>query len=365
MISRTPESLIRTLQEVVDRKVPLGKQIRALEELFSLFTTERADLRRTSYLDIPKYRNAYLRYHVPLNFARAAYALAQVRAVFPDVDRLDNVVDLGAGPGSACLATVHSLPENPARQYTLFDRSRAALKIARRLLEASVGSSPNGSGATRRIHAHVTTLPPVPKIPSAALVWMCMLINELGIDSRKGQWPAEFVAHVTDRIPPGSVLILIEPAQRIPGLRLLEVHDAFVSSHDWKVLAPCTHDRTCPLLGIKSRPWCHFHFEWHQHEYVRRIAAPLGLSRSRSSLAFLAVVRAASAEPRFRGEARVIGDIMKVQNDKQGIYVCQDGTRKVLSPPPRGSRRGDIIETKADGGHHRLVPWQPIDKKRT
>jgi len=365
LIYRTPESLIRTLQEVVDRKVPLGKQIRALEELFSLFTTERADLHRTSYLDNPKYRNAYLRYHVPLNFARAACVLAQVRAVFPEVDRLDNVVDLGAGPGSACLATMHNLPENPARQYTLFDRSRAALKIARRLLEASPGPSPDGSGSKRRIRTHTATLPPVPEIPSAALVWMCMLLNELSIDDRRGQWPAEFVAHVTDRIAPGSVLILIEPAQRTAGRRLLEVHDAFIASREWKVLAPCTHDRTCPLLGIKSRPWCHFHFEWHQHEYVRRVAAPLGLSSPRSSLAFLAVVRAASAQPRFRGKARVIGDIMKIQNGKQGVYVCQDGTRKELSPPPRSSRRGDIIETKTDGGHHRLVPWQPIDKKRT
>ncbi len=364
LISSTPETLIHAIQDVVDRAgVPLKKQIRALEELFSLFTAGRARLRRTSYLDDPRYRTAYLRYHVPLNFARAAWVLAQVRAVLPDVDRLEHVVDLGAGLGSASLATLHVLPGAPLREYTLFDRSRAALKVARHLLERSAGPSPGGTAPAIRTRA--ATLPPVPEIPSAALVWMCMLLNELGIDGPKDERPETFVEHVTARIPPGSVLILIEPAQREPGRRLLAVHDAFVASGAWRVLAPCTHDRACPLVAIRSRPWCHFHFEWRHHEYVRRVASPLGLSSPRSSLAFLAVGRGETATPRFRGAARVVGDVMKVGNGGSGVYVCQDGKRKELSPAPRGSRRGDIIETRADGGHHRLLCWQPIDKERT
>ena len=114
MISKTPDLLIRTLQESIDQKsASLKKQILALEELFSMFTTERPQMRRTSYLDIPKYRNAYLRYHVPLNFARASCALTQVRKVYPEVDRLEEIVDLGAGPGSS-----------GKRSATLFEQAR-------------------------------------------------------------------------------------------------------------------------------------------------------------------------------------------------------------------------------------------------
>lgn len=363
---RTPESLIRALQGIPDRPaVPLRKQIQALEELFSLFTTERAQLRRTSYLDIPKYRSAYLGYHLPLNFARCACALSQVRAAFPEVDRLDQVVDLGAGPGSASLATAYTLPAVPARRYALYDRSRGALKIARHLLERCAGAGAVEPGAVSRVHTHATTLPPLPDIPSPALVWMSMLLNELGVDERKGPRSADVVDHVTARIPPGSVLIVVEPAQREAGRRLLAVHDALVASRAWNVLAPCTHDRPCPLVRIRTRPWCHFHFEWHQDEPVRLVSEPLGLSSARSSFAFLAVGRGDPVVPRFRGGARVIGDTMKVRNGAKGVYVCQDGTRKVLSPPPPDTCRGDIVEVGADGARRRWLAWATDRAERT
>ncbi len=359
MISKTPDLLIRTLQESIDQKsASLKKQILALEELFSMFTTERTRMRRTSYLDIPKYRNAYLRYHVPLNFARAACALTQVRKVYPEVDRLEEIVDLGAGPGSASLASLYTLPPTPARRYTLYDRSRAALKVARHLLDSNAKRGDAKSPAVTEIRTHAASLPPLPRIPSAALVWMSMLLNELGVGDRKGPTLTNLAARLTTEIPPGSVLLLVEPALRAPGRDLLRLHDALVLSRAWQVLAPCTHNRECPLLRVKGNSWCHFHFEWQPAEYVRRVAAPLGLSPSSSSLAFLAVKRTDSISDKFKGCARIIGDVMKVRNDERGVYVCKDGKRQLLSPPPRPGGRGDIVETRENGKHRRLVSWR-------
>lgn len=358
----TPRELVAAIEEEVGAAgVSLRRQVDALEELHSLFTSERSRARGLSYLDIPKFRNAYLRYHLPLNVARAECVIREILAASPAAAALPTVVDLGAGPGSASIATSLALPPlegveagSGARTYILRDRSRAALRIGARILarlapreRVVTSAGPIVSGSSRGGRGGRGRSPAPLRIPPRSLVWLSMVLNELGSGGRRrwlgeglGEGPGEGTSghggeardgrdagdegsrgrdagagepagERVDRggldperileglardLEPPSIVAIIEPALRGPGRDLLRLHDAAIAAGDWRVLGPCTHQLRCPLLRLHDRPWCHFHFRWDAPPFVRAVADPLGLECEESSLAFLILERAEAAE---------------------------------------------------------------------
>ena len=356
-----PDPLMRMLRDEVETtKVSRNAQARALEDLFKLFTQQRSTIARNDYLSVPRYRNAYLRYHFPLNFARAAYALQKVAEVYPRITELDQLIDLGAGPGSAALATLFSLPSKK-RNYVLYDRSRAALGVARRLVDgcrADAGVKRDlGSFQTRRLQ-----LPTIPTSSEGTLLWIAMVYNELGSNRRDGPKAEAFAERLTRSTRPGSVVLRVEPALRGPTIELMRLHDALIARPGWRVLAPCTHEAPCPLLEIRSKPWCHFHFRWRPPEFTRHAAESLGLKSPQASLAFLALERTGAQSlsddakaKRSPRRARVISDKMTSSTGKPMFYICAEGARNQLKSPPQPCWRGDLLEQAQGGTYRRLA----------
>ncbi|MEM7233046.1 MAG: small ribosomal subunit Rsm22 family protein, partial [Planctomycetota bacterium] len=346
---RSPPGLLQALQAEADAaRVSTGRQIRALQELFQRFTKERQALNKSPhYLDDPGLRLAYLRYHVPLNVARSTCALGAAVRAKPEIADWNRVVDLGAGPGTSALATLSSWRSARSAEILLTDRSRNALQVGRRLLAAcaSAREYPNPV-----VHTKVERLPNLPEIREKSIVWMSMVLNELVGTARKRFDPGVLVRRLEAAIPAPSVLIIVEPALRIPSRRLLDVREHLIASPKWRVLAPCTHAETCPLIEIRDRPWCHFHFDWHPGPWVDEVAKPLGLEARHGALSYLVVERVSPREsPRNATTspqaARVIGDHMHVRGKKGGgIYICTSGERELLENPPEDIGRGDVID---------------------
>lgn len=340
----TPPSLIQVLEEEV-AKIPVSRnrQVEALHDLFRRFTSERGSSSRLSYLDDPRLRSAYFRYHLPLNVARMTWALEQTIAATPTLGALPQVFDLGAGLGSASLAAWLTLPHLQGRRYALADRSRAALGVARRLL---VAVSKGDAGSPLGIECR---LPALPRIPGPSLILASMVLNELEGGRRGGRDVGLFLEGLERAAPPGSVLVIVEPALREPGRALLGLHDAAIRSPAWRVLAPCMHGSPCPLIPLRDRPWCHFKLRWEVPRVVREVAEPLGLEAEEPALAFLSLerVEVATPPPAAPGLARVIGDAMVVAGGKMGAYICRDGRREVLqaNPPPL---RGTVISLSGE-----------------
>jgi ribosomal protein RSM22 (predicted rRNA methylase) len=367
-IQETPHALVAAVEEEI-RSIGASRarQVKALERLHELFTSGRSRMRSVSYLDDPALRNAYLRYHLPLNAVRGTFVLGQILEVHPSVGALTEVVDLGAGPGSASLASLLSLPGDMPRKYLLHDRSRAGLALARRLLARCTEGSPTDSGSVK-ISTRVGSLPRLPRIPRQALVWLSMVVNELEAASRRGFDTEVFLGHLAKAVEPPSVVIIVEPALRSPGRDLLRLHDLALRSGAWRVLAPCTHQASCPLLSGRDRSWCHFHFRWKAPPFVREVADPLGLDHAQPSVAYLALERLVGPS---RGEAhtgkraRVIGDLMPIAGGRRGVYICRDGRRELLESAPGDTRRGDVIEVpERKGASQRGRGGQPPGRHR-
>lgn len=348
-----PSSIERAIElELADDRSSRQRRVAALRELFVLFTQERARLGRLSYLDDPGLRGAYLRYHLPLNLARAACALAETLRAHPALSELRRVVDFGAGLGSASLATLAGLPPAP-REFILFDRSQAALQGAARLLAASAPA-----GAQPVVTTQKLLLPRLPRSLGKALVWLAMVLNELAPNRKGGAAASDLLESLADRLEEGSVLIVVEPALRGPGRQLLRLHDDALESGRWRALAPCTHQRSCPLLATRDRSWCHFHFSWSAPPIVREVAEPLGLEHARPALAYLALERTGRRRKASRGDddrarARVVSDPMRAERGEHCLYVCRDGKRETLFLTAREIEsasgrsplaRGDILE---------------------
>jgi ribosomal protein RSM22 (predicted rRNA methylase) len=347
-LSTPPELVSAIEEELAATRGSAADDSRALERLFRIFTSERGRLRGRSYLDDPALRRAYLRYHLPLNAARAAFVLAEALRIEPSIALLEEVVDLGAGPGSASVAALLGLPAAPARGYTLVDRSRSALEIARRILErsASLGREDAAVGGLREVRTTAGSLIPLPAFPRRALVWLSFVLNEAGVGARRGPDAAGFLRAMAKRLDPGSAVLVLEPALREPARSLLSVHDAAAESGDWRVLAPCTHQRSCPLLRERDRSWCHFRLEWRAPDIALESARPLGLGRDPPALSYLVLLRGPPLAASSPGTARVIGDPMRVRGGKTAVYICRDGSRELLEDPAPGVERGAVIDVE-------------------
>ena len=332
----TPPSLVEALSaELKQVKVPLARQIGSLRQLFELFTNDRKRLRSFAYLDDPKLRGAYLRYHLPLNAARVSYALQQAALIEPRLLQVNRVVDLGSGPGSAALATAEILGRPDEVRYQLFDRSLGALGVSRRLF-------PNGTA----VRATKWLLPSLPELPAGGLVLLSMVLNELLTGGRKDA-SADLVARLTPGFAPGTFMLVIEPALRGPARDLMQFRDAAVRSGCWRVFAPCPHQKDCPLLKVMDRSWCHFRFRWDAPDLVRRVADPLRLEYAQPSLAYLAMERIDPDAPRVatkqKTQARIISEPFAFEGRETGIYLCADGRRELVKPVPSPWHYGDVV----------------------
>ena len=336
-LTTAPEMVAAIRAEIERLRVPLPKQMTSLRQLFEMFTTDRGRLRSFGYLDDPKLRGAYLRYHLPLNAARVTYALTQSAAIEPRILQVPRIVDLGAGPGSAAWAaglqmTAAGTPSaGRVPDIHLYDRSTGALGLSRRLFPANW-----------TVRTNKWMLPALPDIPNGSLVLLSMVLNEL-LSGDRGERTAELVDALTRSCSAGTFVLIVEPALRGTGRDLMQFRDTALHTGQWRVIAPCTHAKDCPLLAASDRSWCHFRFAWDAPDFVQRIADPMRLEYQNPSVSYLALERVANATPqRGIGKARVIGEPMPIENGP-GIYICTDGRRELVSPIPAAWHRGDVV----------------------
>lgn len=175
--------------------------------------------------------------------AALAYALARMPATHAAISRvfaeLDDrapgwvprtILDAGAGPGTATWAAREFWPEAGA---TLLDRNPAFLALAETLSSGDVETIPGNLGTTG--------------VGPADLVVAGYALTEIP-DGSLGPVTAWLWAATA------AVLVIVEPGTPRDYERLMGVRDALIGAGA-QVLAPCPHDRACPLA---PPDWCHF-----------------------------------------------------------------------------------------------------------
>jgi len=227
-----PHGLQSGIDEIV-APVPATELERAARALSDRYRTGGRDAARAARTatDVA----AYLATRAPATYAAVEDVCRRVRLARPDWAPA-SVLDLGAGPGIASWAALATWPA--ITEVTLVE-AEPAMVAAGRLLAA-------GGGDALRT-ARWDASPLGSSTVTADLVLASYLIGELD--------PAElgsFVDHAWSLA--ADTLIVVEPGTTDGYRRILGVRDAVLAAGG-SVLAPCPHERRCPL---PAGDWCHF-----------------------------------------------------------------------------------------------------------
>ncbi len=251
------------------------------------------------------------------------------------------VTDWGAGPMTALLAMwVAGTLEQVHVHYHAVEKQGEMLVWGRRLLEDV------GAGRIARIAGHTEELDPAagaeltdhgeqePSVPNDGrtdVLIVSQAYNEwLPARGRSDEMARSFAKLVTRSLRPNGELLLMEPANRVASWGVMVLREALLDL-GMKVLAPCTHDRTCPLISSDLARWCHFRVPVSEHEAMRPLLKLSGVERGTLAFSFLHARHPGELVPRLedlsepdrRGVARILGDPIKLP-DGRGVYACGD-----------------------------------------
>ncbi len=223
-------SLPQTLAGAIDAELAphAAKDLRAAAQALSEAYRNKSGIPRTLS---PIERAAYLAVRFPSTFAVAAAVWLEFSRSVPN-RAITSVLDIGAGPGTASLATQDQLPAGT--RYTLIERDSGWRQTAERLARASkldVQFQPGTFGTKTATHDVVVACYALGELPASE--------QPAAIDSL---WQAT-----------ASALIVIEPGTP-KGFELVRSVREHTLERDAHAAAPCTHNLTCPM---SANDWCH------------------------------------------------------------------------------------------------------------
>lgn len=171
---------------------------------------------------------AYLVTRAPATHAALCAVFARLAEAVPDFAP-GNLLDVGAGPGTASWAAREAWP--PLAAVTMIEPNATFRDLAARLMpDAEIVSGRLGMD-----------------LPRADLVTAGYVLAELpeaaAGDTARQLWNAA-----------SQVLVLVEPGTPAGFARIRAARAALIEAGG-HVAAPCTHEEACPLKGDD---WCHF-----------------------------------------------------------------------------------------------------------
>jgi ribosomal protein RSM22 (predicted rRNA methylase) len=228
-----PAELSRAIEEFTTGVASAELSLAAAE----LTASYRGERRSRPQLD-GTHRAAYLITRLPATYAVLSRILRESKLRIPDL-RVQSMLDLGAGPGTAMWAAATQFPE--LSSCALVEDREEWIAIGKRLATGS-GRAAIRSADWRR-ESVAGGIPP----GQFDMVTMSYLLNELRSVERLA------IIHATwERT--GKMLLIAEPGTPAGFEHIREVRRELIAAGAHMV-APCPHADACPMQGDN---WCHF-----------------------------------------------------------------------------------------------------------
>lgn len=208
---------------------------------------------------------AYALSRMPATYAAVSAVLAELRERAGSFAPA-TVLDAGAGPGTAAWAVAELYPD---ADLSLMDHNRQFLQLAETLGHAA------GAGQVARVEDDLARFE---LGRTFALVTCAYALTEL---------PDAMVGAVVDRLwrHCEGVLVIVEPGRPRDYQRLMQLRDRLIGQGA-TVLAPCPHERACPLL---EPDWCHFSVRLNRsRDHMRMKGGTLGYEDEKFSYLIVA-----------------------------------------------------------------------------
>jgi len=180
---------------------------------------------------------AYALARMPATYAAVAASLNALVEIVPDLAP-ENLLDIGAGPGTASWAAAEAFPSLGA--FMLIDANDALRRLALEL-----ASDTARLRECRYLHGEARAS--LADAEPADLVIASYLIGELGESDRIALAEAMWAKT-------RQTLVAIEPGTSAGYQRIIALREQLIASGAY-VAAPCPHEKPCPLV---APDWCHF-----------------------------------------------------------------------------------------------------------
>jgi ribosomal protein RSM22 (predicted rRNA methylase) len=180
---------------------------------------------------------AYALARMPATYAAVSACLAALGEARPEFQPT-SMLDAGAGPGTAAWAAARAFPS--LAELMLLDANPALMELAR-TLTAGIDRLADAGFRTGQINQLLANA------PGADLIVASYLIGELS--ERERTELASLLWHRTR-----DTLLIVEPGTPAGYGRIIALRAQLIAEGA-HVLAPCPHDKACPLV---APDWCHF-----------------------------------------------------------------------------------------------------------
>jgi ribosomal protein RSM22 (predicted rRNA methylase) len=251
---------------------------------------------------------AYAFTRMPATYAATSAVLAAVREACPDFAPR-TLVDAGAGPGSAALAAAQAFAT--LGKSLLIDDNQHLRALGLMLAERAAATPTTASLDGDLLAALAITAP-------ADLVIASYVIGEVS---------PRLLGRVADALwkATGDILTVIEPGTPagFARIRTLRAHLIDRGAH---VVAPCPHDRPCPIV---DPDWCHFAQRLPRSRSHRQVkGASLAFEDEKFSYVALARTRRPATGARVLARPHAgKGDVSAKLCTTQGIVTATAGRR--------------------------------------
>ncbi len=305
------KNCLNVLPAILDELMPLSRAHRAdlpnaVRELSALLTSERSRFNH-SYWSTPRFVSAYLRYFLPWNLTRLVRLFPFLPLPELPAERIEtededspagwkasvHIADLGSGPLTLPIALWLSRPDWRAVPLTLLcaDTSPRPLELGRRLLELMAAQS----GEPLRWRVRLLRAPLERALRETGYPLLITAGNVLNESKDKaGMSLAERMAGLASSIerilPTGGRAFFVEPGTRLGGTLTASLRGAALEE-GLIPLAPCPHTKSCPLLGRRSRGWCHASQDAGGPPWLAALSKTAGLPKDSLNLSFLLLAR--------------------------------------------------------------------------
>lgn len=236
-------------------------------------------------------------YYLPLNFLRNLSVFSELKKHMP-LDVFSGALDYGAGLGAASWALRDSGFHGPIFMYDRHPIPIAAIKAV------------DGESLAKMNPKDYQT--------------------QLGIFS----YSLTEIKHRNDLLSHFPYLVIVEPSTQVEGRRLSVTREHLIEN-GYEILAPCTHQKHCPLLTQSQRDWCHDRIFFKKPTWMTNIEKNLPFRNDSLTFSYLIAVKIASfsrqtlpADRCVRG--RLTGDLLS-EKGKNKQLVCFDERRLFLT----------------------------------
>ncbi len=144
-----------------------------------------------------------------------------------------------------------------------------------------------------------------------------------------------------------GLVIIMEPSSFLDSRNLINVRQQLIEE-GWRVLAPCTHQKACPMLQGQT-DWCHDITGWMMPDWFKQIENHLPFKNQELTFSYLVATRNPLSEAKGLSDAiRVTGSRLDYKGYSKQL-VCRSSDREFLSWQHKKFDRGRSVHNLSRG----------------